>query len=339
MQIKVDKSIVPLIRCGYAQLLVAGYKELGFDHHTVISDAGLPPRLMELDEQFIPHEPVKKLFSLLAERLSTEQYRKLMLGALQRNSIQRLLGEFRDCKTVGEALFHTKTIYLNDSTNVDVGLERAHGKSWYWCRRKHENTSEFIWSEIYTINYVVELIKALSNSTWQPSKIRVQCRDIEKHKAMISESCMYFVEQDRIEIYVEDEVLGTELRLPPQILKKPLQEQDWHSSFTDKVFTGLYPYMRDTELSIDQASILLKTSSRTLQRKLKEEGTTFRALKDSLMFTCAVEMMTEGLPLTHIATQLSFSDLSQFSRAFKRVSGLSPLRYQRSVLNVESVYY
>ncbi len=330
-------KMVSLIKCGYAQYLVAGYIKLGLDPHPLIAESGLPSQLMDLDEAFIPHDSVKKLVSLLASELEVEQFKQLVKTALQRNSVQRLVGEFRHCKTVRDALRETSNIYLHDSTNVDVGLDVTYGESWYWCKRKTEDSSEFVWSEVYAIAYIVELIRTLSRTDWQPSKIKVQSPNVEYHRGVISKTCQYYVNDSKIEIYVEDVILDTELHLPGRVLDRPLLEQDWHSSYTEKVFTALYPYAKDLDLTIARSADLLKTSPRTLQRRLGEEGTTFRALKDSLMFTCAVELMTEGYPLTHIATQLSFSDLPQFSRSFKRVSGLSPQKYQMTILDAGSI--
>ncbi len=326
------KTMVPLIKCGYAQYLIKGYKSLGFDPHLIIKEAGLPSHLMELSEEFIPHDSVKKLLSLLGNRLDIEQFRHLVKTALQRNSVQRLIGEFRNCKTVREALLLTSHIYLHDSTNVNVGLDVNYREAWYWIQRKPQYSSEFIWSEVYTISYIVELIRMLSRTDWQPSKIKVQSSDVEHHKAMVSDDCQYFVGHSKLEIYIEDKVLDSALSLPIHVLNKPLLDCNWHSNFTDKVYTALYPYAKDLDLTVKRSAEILNMSTRTLQRKLADEGATFRALKDSLMFTCAVEMMSEGFPLTQIAIQLSFADLSQFSRAFKRVSGLSPQKYHKSIL-------
>lgn len=336
MQVRDDKKMVPMIKCGYAQYLIMGYRELGYSAHAIILEAGLPSQLMDLEDHFVPHESVKKLVSLLAQALTAEQFRQLVKKALQRNSVQRLIGEFRHCKTVREALLKTADIYLHDSTNVNVGLDVTYGESWYWCKRKQEECSVFVWSEIYAITYIIELIRALSRTDWQPTKIKVQSSEIEHHKSVISDTCVFFVEHSQIEIYIEDTLLDVELHLPARVLEKPMLDANWHSNFTDKVFTALYPYAKDIQLSVTKSAELLNMSPRTLQRRLESEGTTFRALKDSLMFTCAVEMMTEGFSLTQIATQLSFSGLSQFSRSFKRMSGLSPQKYQHSILKFDT---
>ncbi|GEA51618.1 hypothetical protein VIN01S_24220 [Vibrio inusitatus NBRC 102082] len=74
----------------------------------------------------------------------------------------------------------------------------------------------------------------------------------------------------------------------------------WHSNFTDTVFTALYPYVKDRNLTVVSASKLLNMTPRTFQRRLTEEKTNFRNIKDNLIYTAAVNLMAKNLSLTHI---------------------------------------
>lgn len=69
----------------------------------------------------------------------------------------------------------------------------------------------------------------------------------------------------------------------------------------------------------------LALSSRTLSRRLREEGTSLPAIIEAVRIERA-ELLLIGsdLPLARVAEQLGFSDLSTFSRAFKRVKGVTP---------------
>ncbi|MDR0209283.1 MAG: AraC family transcriptional regulator [Pseudomonas putida] len=70
---------------------------------------------------------------------------------------------------------------------------------------------------------------------------------------------------------------------------------------------------------------LLNTSERTLKRRLQEEGTTFRSLANDARHARAQQLMAQGrLTMTEVAAELGFSDLSTFSQAYKRWTGVAP---------------
>lgn len=82
--------------------------------------------------------------------------------------------------------------------------------------------------------------------------------------------------------------------------------------------------------SVDAAHIAekLHMSRNTLYRKLKQEGMAFHDLVDQVRQKKALEYLNENKhSLSEIAFLLGFSELSAFSRAFKRWTGESPAKY------------
>ena len=75
----------------------------------------------------------------------------------------------------------------------------------------------------------------------------------------------------------------------------------------------------------------LHLSERSLRRRLQEEGTSYRALRDEVTTTIAVELMENvGLSVTEVARRLGYSDASSFTHAFARSRGTAPSRHTRS---------
>ena len=81
--------------------------------------------------------------------------------------------------------------------------------------------------------------------------------------------------------------------------------------------------------TVDTVSALLCMSAATLNRKLKAEGTSFQQLKDDLRFQQARQLLSSELPVDLVAEQLGFSDASNFAKAFKAWSGVSPSRFRQ----------
>lgn len=84
---------------------------------------------------------------------------------------------------------------------------------------------------------------------------------------------------------------------------------------------------------LDAVAAHLHISPQTLRRHLREEGTSFQALKDQLRRDIAIYHLGRAdLSLQQIAEQLGFSEPSAFHRAFKKWTGLTPGAYRAQEL-------
>jgi len=70
-------------------------------------------------------------------------------------------------------------------------------------------------------------------------------------------------------------------------------------------------------------------STRTLRRRLREEGTSHARLLDGLRHRLALEHLKQGRPVSEVASLLGYADTSAFSKAFKRWAGASPAQRAR----------
>lgn len=87
--------------------------------------------------------------------------------------------------------------------------------------------------------------------------------------------------------------------------------------------------LSDTEPRREGAAAALHMSDRTLQRRLREEGSSFQQLLDDTRRELAqVYLRKPGSPLKQVAEQLGFEDPSNFYRACRRWFGESPGRYR-----------
>jgi AraC-like DNA-binding protein len=85
------------------------------------------------------------------------------------------------------------------------------------------------------------------------------------------------------------------------------------------------------QVTLEDIARRVNVSARTIDRHLKKEGTGFRELSDKVRFERACDLLCQpASSITEVAAQLGFSDAANFSRAFKRVHGMSPGEYQRS---------
>lgn len=83
--------------------------------------------------------------------------------------------------------------------------------------------------------------------------------------------------------------------------------------------------LRTVEPTLETIALRMHMSARTLQRYLKEEGTTFQREIDELRRNVAENMLRENrASLAEIAMELGFADQSAFHKAFVRWTGRTP---------------
>ena len=88
--------------------------------------------------------------------------------------------------------------------------------------------------------------------------------------------------------------------------------------------------LRDT-CSATTVARLFSMHRRTLHRHLRMEGFAFRQVADEIRFEIACELLENtDMALSQVAAALKYSELSAFTRAFRRWSGQTPSAWRTS---------
>ncbi|CDT25243.1 helix-turn-helix transcriptional regulator [Vibrio coralliirubri] len=99
-------------------------------------------------------------------------------------------------------------------------------------------------------------------------------------------------------------------------------------SYSKQVSTVLEGYTGRETLSIEELSLIIEVNERTIQRRLKSEGTTFRKIKETSNMAFAKRVMVQrSASISDVAEHLGYADTSQFIRAFKRAESTTPLQW------------
>jgi AraC-like DNA-binding protein len=74
----------------------------------------------------------------------------------------------------------------------------------------------------------------------------------------------------------------------------------------------------------------VRTSTRTLQRRLRRAGLTYGGVLQEVRCRVAAQMLTNpARKISDVARALGYSDPSHFARAFQRWTGLTPTDFRR----------
>jgi AraC-like DNA-binding protein len=87
--------------------------------------------------------------------------------------------------------------------------------------------------------------------------------------------------------------------------------------------------------TVREVATEFRTSTRSLQRGLAQEGLTFRSLQDSVKRElAATRLRTTSKPIAEVATDLGYSSPSNFSDAFRGWFGQSPSQYRAAAAHM-----
>jgi len=119
-------------------------------------------------------------------------------------------------------------------------------------------------------------------------------------------------------------------RLNDQVMIDYLGKLD-KDNIVDRVTAVIIDLLPSGGIADEKVAEQLNMSVRSLQRRLKEEGTTFRTLLERVREDLAATYVQDPeIELVEVAFLLGFSDQSAFSRAFKRWTGFSPSEARKS---------
>ncbi|MEW6497266.1 MAG: helix-turn-helix domain-containing protein, partial [Cyanobacteriota bacterium] len=111
------------------------------------------------------------------------------------------------------------------------------------------------------------------------------------------------------------------------LAKLPRQE-----SIVDSVRQEISAGLRGGDPGLDAIANKLGIAPRTLQRKLKEAGTSHQELLDEMRRELSIYYLQErDMAVCEVAFLLGFSETSAFHRAFKRWTGTTPGEFRRTL--------
>jgi AraC-like DNA-binding protein len=135
-------------------------------------------------------------------------------------------------------------------------------------------------------------------------------------------------------VLLDREVVDADLRLSTVISR--YAQQLWEQlpraeSHLDQVRQGIARELRGGEATLESVAKRMHMHPRTLQRKLKAEGASFKQVLDETRCELAKKHLSDSsIAIEEAAFLLGYSEPSAFSRAFKRWTGLSPGEYRRA---------
>lgn len=219
---------------------------------------------------------------------------------------------------------------------------RQNGSAVWFCHHQGRGNPVLPQHELYALMIMVQVIRLALGSQWKPTRIRLQRQDEEglaENKWLISANVEFGSAETGFEIGIAD-------------LAKPLVQ-----STCRDVTLGVSPSSASPvsfpieELSVFEGLIEIQlrhakpptlqvtaemagVSMRTVQRHLRDRGTSFSVLVDQVRLAKAEPLLGDrDMTITEVAFELGYTNVANFSRSFRRLKGMSPKAYRELVLS------
>ena len=218
----------------------------------------------------------------------------------------------------------------SEDTSAKFRLVRSGDQAWMQCGSVAASTEGIRQLETYRYTALLEIIRMAAGNTWVPDTLCFQHRDdgrIQGSKLLQDIDIQFGA--NGLAFTIEPALLGKTILDVPDV---PLTEAQFTGAPLEpsQVFTEIVrTQMLAKQPQIEFAAKALGLTKRTFQRRLNENGTTYSKLLEYVRIdTAKAWLIKQERPVSDIAAELGYEHGTHFSRAFRRVCGVTPREYR-----------
>ena len=330
-------SVLGTYLAGTAEL----YEELGGNVSKLLAETGCPGNILYGTTELVPYSYCAYLLEVAARQLDRADFALLLTEKRKQIGYNRetiLYG--RAAKTFKQAIEGVRNHVRARALGMQYSLKTWANVTSFSRSLDTQESTRYPQGSILFFASLHGMLKDVTDNKWQPSSVTFTFKD-NGYTASLEN---YF----RCPIQFDGE--QDAIFFPSQFLdhKLPARDDNAHGLLSEYL-TSLHlddkPGFQATVKLVIQKNLALGRSdigalalrlpykTRTIQRKLKEVGTSYSEVLNESRFELAENLLKNSdNPLTYIAQYLCFQDLSAFSKAFINKYGVSGSEWKKGQL-------
>ena len=318
--------------------LIEGLTVVGVDPDCLLRELAIDPKLVDDPEARIPFRKYAAMFEEAAKRSGDDCF-GLHLGAKAEPQMFDVLGyAVMSCPTL-EAALQTACRYArvrNDGAERRLEVEDDVAHLLFPTVGPRQVTED-------VGAYLSRVVQIITSAEWYPIEVRFEHpspTNCEEHRRFFG--CPVLFDQECNALVFDAALLKDKLataderlrRIMVRVIERTLRELPAPDEFLHKVRQLVVNNLPHGKISIANVARRLGMSSRTLQRRFAEAGMTYDRLLDQTRFGLSKSYLRQPrLTVSEIAFLLGYTDISAFTRAFVRWSGLTPGQFRRASMS------
>ncbi len=319
--------------------LLDAAERYGLDREVIRRRAGIEPEQIDDPDRRLPASLVLALYHELRRELPDPD---LGLDIGTHGDVRQggVLGyAMMHSSNVGQALRRLYRFSRLISTTIEFSLDEG-PELWHLTSNRPPEYPGFRLPVDTVAASLVTVLRQITGRQIDPAAIEFPYQrpdDVRKLRSVFR--CEMTFEAPRPGIYYRVEDMALPLERSESKLAEYLDRlaaQDlaalprWET-FTRRVGRMVWKHLSEGQPTIASVARELGLSSRTLQRRLREEGTSFAQVVDDLRRQLAPTLLgDETLAVYEVAYLLGYADPSAFFRAFRRWHDCSPAEFRQN---------
>jgi AraC-like DNA-binding protein len=326
----------PMIRVGAISAVPGEIRSLGLDPAQVLAEAGFDPSLFEDPNNQISFAARSRLIARCAEITGCPHFGLLVgaQGGLQSLGLVGLLVEYsHDVGTALRSLVRFFHHHLRGAS-IDVVVDGELAVFDYTIYQPGTEATGQIGAG--AMAGAVNIMRGLCGADWNPSEVMLALRrpaNVEPYRRLFRAPIRFDAEQNALVFpasWLSHRLAEREPAIR-RLLKEKIDalEAQFRDPFPEQIRRVLRIALLTERTSIEDIAAVFSMQPRTLNRRLKAFGLSFRDLVDEGRYEIARQALVDtDMNVGHVAALLDYADASSFVRAFQRWSGTTPSQWR-----------
>lgn len=329
----------PYIRAGILENFRATAESFGADPDALLREADVSPQATMIPGIYLPYANYRRLLHCAARATGAPHFALAMMRSASAETLGTTGIIMTQADSVREAWLALSEFYRIHDTYGQVDLDEGQGGallSYRIPRNDLPGTRQVYDAAAGLANNIMRQFCGVGFRALEFSMPYPQPQDLECFAGLGAEHIRFGAPamQMRFDpLLLEHRLTGRsdELRslLDQHFLNRGLGIPVSTSRKVEDLIRRLLP---TGDCTLAMVAETLSVAVRTLQAQLDEEQSSFRQLLERVRREIATYHLRRGdMPLTHLAMILGYSELSAFSRSFRRWYGVSPSQWADSI--------
>ena len=325
---------IHLIKAAQAIPFVKVLEETGAPVRELSERVGMPVDAVYAGKGVIGEYCVWRFIDLAAKHQHLDLFGYDVAIKYPVNSVEGFGGVKTCCATnLNELLEYFIEDVQAESTGCPYSLKSVTDGIWFIRELMFGENRKNWQTEQYMIAIIIQIIRLCAGSKWLPPEIKVS----SSNKALPIPD-----EWKSIKFTWGSE--ATEIMIPEKILALPLTEQaskktsgisktpDSVPATPLKITELVRTQILTNTIGLENAAQQTGLSPKTLKRKLLQDNTNYSEIVEQLRFELAQSKLKKSeTPIHAIARDLGYEHHANFTRAFKRMCGITPQEYRNQL--------